>query len=53
MATKKLSKAQNLAITNIVLGIAQLIIKLYVKKHGELPDKLSEFINEVKVAKAE
>lgn len=50
---KKLTKEQNIAITKIVFGVVEWIIKIFGKKHGSAPTSPEEFRQELNTAKGD
>ncbi len=48
---KKLSTEQNIAITKIVFGFVEWIIRIFGKKHGDVPTTPQDFRKEIDNAK--
>lgn len=53
MAAKKLTPEQNIAITKIVLGVVEWIIRIFGKKHGSVPSSPADFKKEFDSAKSD
>ncbi len=51
MAAKKLTPEQNIAITKIVFGVVEWIIRIFGKRHGNVPNSPEDFKKEIDNAK--